>query len=494
MQNSPLRRPAVALLSVFTFGSLALSPICFSQEKKKPADAAKPKAEEKKTPEAPPIHKVKAGLFEIKVDLEGAFEATQSSPIAIDSKAWTDLTVVSVSAHGEKVKKGDVIAKFDDEKLRKAIDEIIHNTPLAELTLETAVAELDTLEKTTPLDLEASRRSKMQAEENLAYFEDITLPMKKRDVEEGQKRGIQSLSYAEEELNQLKKMYKQDDLTEETEEIILTRSQNQVNTIKWQLEQSKARSERTLNTSIPREHEALTLALDRTQVTWRATEKSTRAALEKKRLEVEKAHRDHDKAAEKLADMEADLKLLTVTAPHDGIVYYGASARGKWITGQTIEKKLVPGGKVLPKEIFITLVDPSQQQIRVSTPEAKLKHLKPGIEGTASPAWDGDTKLETKINTINYVPFADKTFDTVFTTPKNAAEQIFPGMGAKISLELYKKEKALTVPKKAVKKEGADHFVTMKDGKKQKVKIGKSNATMTEILEGLKAGDEVKTK
>ena len=154
----------------------------------------------------------------------------------------------------------------------------------------------------------------------------------------------------------------------------------------------------------------------------------------------------------------------------------------------------MPGGKVLPKEIFITLVDPSQQQIRVSTPEAKLKNLKQGLEGSASPAWDTDTKLKTKIKSISYIPFADRTFDTVFTAPKNAGEQIFPGMGAKISLELYKNEKALTVPKKAVKKEGADHFVTMKDGKKQKVKLGKSNSTMTEVLEGLKAGDEVKTK
>ena len=70
----------------------------------------------------------------------------------------------------------------------------------------------------------------------------------------------------------------QDDLTEETEEIILTRSQNQVNSIKWQLEQSKARAERNLSTTIPREHDALKLALDKTQVTWRAGEMGHRSS------------------------------------------------------------------------------------------------------------------------------------------------------------------------------------------------------------------------
>ena len=104
MQILPLRRTAVTLLSIFTLGSGALS-----QEKKKPADAVKPKAEEKKVPETPPVHKIKAELFEIKVELEGAFEATNSSAIALDPKAWSDLTVVTAAAHGDKIKKGDVI-------------------------------------------------------------------------------------------------------------------------------------------------------------------------------------------------------------------------------------------------------------------------------------------------------------------------------------------------------------------------------------------------
>ncbi len=91
------------------------------------------------------------------------------------------------------------------------------------------------------------------------------------------------------------------------------------------------------------------------------------------------------------------------------------------------------------------------------------------------------------------VPFSDRTFDTVFTAPKSKdGDQIYPGMGAKITLEIDKKEDALTVPKKAVTKEGDKHFVTLKGGKKQPVKVGKSNDKVTVILEGLKAGDEVK--
>ncbi len=491
------QRTAVAATAVFFFGLVAFSPAGISQEKKKPEPDPKDKKAEKseeKKPETPPLYTVKEAPFEIKVELEGIFEARKASEITVEPKAWSDLTLIEALPHGTEVKKGDVIARFDTEKLKKEIEDLEVNAPLAEHSLITAEAELDTLEKMTPLELESSRRGKMHAEENLAYFEDVTLPMQKKDATEGMKRYVQNLAYAQEELNQLKKMYEADDMTEETEEIILQRAQNQVDAATWSLEQAKARTDRVLNTSIPRDHEAKKHELEKTQVNWRASEKTMRDALEKKRLDVAKARRDHEKAAEKLAEMREDLKSLTVNAPHDGIVYYGAALRGKWITGAVIEKKLVPGGKVMPKEVILTLVDPAKQQIRASVPEAKLKNLEPGIEGMAHPAWDADAKAKTKLESLAYVPFADKTFDSVFSTPLSGKDQIYPGMGAKIALEVYKNEKALAVPKSAVKKEGNGHVVILKDGKKRKVKVGKSSGTQTEILEGLKVGDEVKTK
>ena len=61
----------------------------------------------------------------------------------------------------------------------------------------------------------------------------------------------ESLAYAAEELNQLKKMYEADDLTEETEEIILQRAQNQYDRAKFSLEAARIRNEDTLKIQIP---------------------------------------------------------------------------------------------------------------------------------------------------------------------------------------------------------------------------------------------------
>ena len=46
-------------------------------------------------------------------------------------------------------------------------------------------------------------------------------------------------------------MYEEDDLTEETEEIIITRTQNEVNRLKFALEGAKIRNEKSLKIQIP---------------------------------------------------------------------------------------------------------------------------------------------------------------------------------------------------------------------------------------------------
>ena len=58
------------------------------------------------------------------------------------------------------------------------------------------------------------------------------------------KSSEQYLAYAAEELNQLKKMYEADDLTEETEEIILQRAQYQYERAKFSMKQLKLETKR----------------------------------------------------------------------------------------------------------------------------------------------------------------------------------------------------------------------------------------------------------
>lgn len=222
----------------------------------KPADTkpAEAKPNESKPAEATTIHKIQEGEFEVKLSLDGVFEAVKQTPIALDPREWSDLTVVSVVDHGTQVKKGDVLVKLETRDLEEQIADIERARPLEELNLKLAHQEFATLERTTPLALESARRAKMEGEQDLAHYEDNERAMEERNARENVKRIEQNLAYTKEELDQLEKMYAADELTEETEEIILQRARNDVAYYEWMLEQTRARSERSLNTLIPRQY------------------------------------------------------------------------------------------------------------------------------------------------------------------------------------------------------------------------------------------------
>ena len=97
----------------------------------------------------------------------------------------------------------------------------------------------------------------MEAEEALAYFEEVQLQQNREMAKESLQSAEFRLEYAQEELNQLEKMYEEDNLTEETEEIILKRTRRSVESAKRSLERTRLATKRTLKVTLPRSHDAL---------------------------------------------------------------------------------------------------------------------------------------------------------------------------------------------------------------------------------------------
>ena len=450
------------------------------------------KPEAKPAPGAP-THTVKAEPFVQKVKVSGTVQGTRETPVELNLKRWSDLTVVRAAAHGSMVKAGEVIIELETKDLAKKIGELKRLLPSQELDLAAVELELDKAEKVTPLSLEKAMRDKMQAEQDLAHFEDKDRPMQERAAREDVKEITESLAYAQEELNQLKKMYEKDNLTEETEEIILRRAENTVGRYQWMLEQTAARTERTLNVMLPRTHESLKRSLEMRQIEWRAGEKAMRDGLEKARLSTAAKRREMEETRKALAEHEEDLAAMRVTAPHDGIVYYGMSQRAKWTTASLVDRKLIPGGKLSMREIVMTIVDPSKVRVLLSLTEEQLQDLAEGQKGGCQAKWKPDFKFSATLESILYVPYADKTFDAVLSlkTPKEAPA-LLPGMSADAEIVVYEKADALLLPKGAIKKEGEREVVTLADGKAVTVKTGRAEGDRVEILEGLKAGAVVR--
>ncbi len=435
--------------------------------------------------------KAKTERFETRLELEGFVESKTNTAIRINPKSWADLTVLDVVDHGTVVKKGDVIMRFETDKLLLAIEDLEASLPLAKVKLETSKTDLALLEKTAPLQFENQRRNQSEKEADFVYFEKVQRPQNERSARERLKSAENYLLYNEEELKQLKKMYENDDMTEETEEIILKRAQDEVDRGKWSLELTKGSTDRSLNVFIPREHESLQQGLKISQLEWEQAEARNNRNFTTKKLEIEDLERSLAKNIEKIADLKGDLDSLVVKAPHDGVVYYGTNVKGKW-NASMVDRKLVPGGKAMPGETLVTVADPNQLQVQVAVAEADLRDLKPGLKSRLSLKWNPTIKLDSSVVSLSYVPDASSTFPTVFSLDKSRSTlPIFPGMGVKLNMDTYLNENALLVPLKAVKTEGDKSYVIKRDGTKLPVELGRADKENQEILNGLSAGDEI---
>jgi HlyD family secretion protein len=460
---------------------------------------AKPQAvAPEKSPSTPPTHTVARAPAKAKVQLDAVLEATEMAPVKLEPKAWTDLTVLEAVPHGARVRKGDVLVKIDTEKLKEQINETEQDQAAAVLGLELAQFELENLEKTTPLKLEAAKRTQRNSSEDFDYFESTGRAQREKSTKFNLKGAEQRLDGAREELKQLEKMYKADDVTEDTEEIILRRQKFAVESAEYGLETSKQFADLSLKTSIPREAEALKAGRRDQELALALAEQTLPRTLAKKRYETEKLKRDQKKAEKRFADLKKDLDVLDVRAPMDGVVYYGACEAGKWPTGAAVAKKLMPTGKLTPNEVFMTVVNPEKMVLKGVVPESDLSKVKTGMEGQAAPVAAPDKKLPVKLDELGYVPAPTGGFDARLSVKPDPNLRLMPGMNCKVSLGETQKSDALLVPKEAVFAEGGQSFVYVQksggESEKRSVKTGEAEGSMVAVTQGLSEGEKVLLK
>jgi multidrug efflux pump subunit AcrA (membrane-fusion protein) len=443
--------------------------------------------------------KVEKGPLKAQVELKGIFEAEKTTELSVRPEEWSQpLVVVKALPHGQTVKQGDVLVQFETEKIDRAIDDLKMDVGLSELGLELAQQELPILEKFLPLDLAAAERDKQVAEEDLKNFLEVDRPLSEQSAVFMARSSEEYLKYAREELRQLEAMYRDKDLTEDTEEMILQRQRFQVESAEFQLKQSKNQSKQTLEVKLPRQEQLMREAAVKQTLAFERARSSLPLALNQKRLAFRKQKADLAKSAERLKDLLADREALTVKAPADGVVYYGKAADGEWSGVSSASQKLVPGGNVMPVEVFMTVVQPRPMFVRATVEEKDLHELESGVKGLVKPAGYPDVRLAARLVAINPAPRSSGQFEArVEVEIGDDAPPLAPGMTGSVNLARTIKDEALTLPESAVFTEdgGLTRFVyrpkTGGEPEKRTVKAGRTVDGRTEILEGLSEGDEV---
>jgi multidrug efflux pump subunit AcrA (membrane-fusion protein) len=485
----PLKRLAAALI-LFLLVSVALSD-------EGTVKSPPPKADK---PAGAGTAKVDKGLFQATVTLKGIFTATQMSEVVLRPEAWAQMpgqgfNVLTAVEPGTKVKKGDVIVTLQTDKIDRAIRDLEAEQQLVQVAIRLAEEELPVLEKSTPVDIAAAERSKRQADEDLKKFLEVDRPLAEATAENAAKNAQHFLDYAKEELKQLQKMYRSKDLTEETEEIILKRQRHQVEMAEFTLKSATIKRDQALKVELPRQEQTnrdnatkQTLGLEKASATLPLT-------LKQKHLALDKLRYDSDKAAERLQHLKKDREAMAVRAPADGIVYHGRCLNGQW-NPAAVTSRLQRGGVLMPEEVFMTVVSARPVTVQAVAEEKDLHWLKEGIKGKAIPSGYPELRLPVELTSLALVPQAPGSFAMTFKVEAaSIPESVMPGMACAVKVVAYRKENALTLPSSAVFSDDDEEHYVYRAGSTDKVvvKVGKTSGDRSEILDGLKEGDEVRT-
>jgi HlyD family secretion protein len=373
---------------------------------------------------------------------------------------------------------------------------------IGELSLRQLESDLSVQEKTAPADLLAAGRAKQEADEDLKYFLEKNRELETQSADFNLKNGKHFLEYAQEELKQLEKMYRADDLREETEEIILKRQRNAVENARFNLERTEIARDQMLKTTLPRQEQKLREAVDHANVALEKLQLAAPVGATKARLELEKLRTERERNSEKLEKLRHDLELMTVRAPRNGVVYYGVSKLGQWTTAASLAERLRRGGSIQQNEVVMTIVDPDALDVCATVPEADLHLVLSGMTGRVTPTGYPGHSLPATVAELPSFPDPAGKFSARLKLDAGQLTKLdrrpVPGMTCKAKFISCNKPDAIAIPSKAIFNDAGEVssdyvFVEGAGGKpeRRKVQTGQSEGDRVEITDGLSEGETV---
>lgn len=223
---------------------------------------------------------------------------------------------------------------------------------------------------------------------------------------------------------------------------------------------------------------------------------------ENARLSYIKAKENYQTSLNSVAKAETNLGYATITSPIDGVVLSKAVEEGQTVAASFSTPTL-----------FTIAQDLTDMRVIADIDEADIGEVKEGqrvtftVDAFPNDTFNGSvTQVRQEAKTESNVV----TYEVVISAPNNDLK-LKPGLTANVTIYTMEKKNVLSVPSKALRFTPNEHLlgkdesvidckgkekVWIRDGKSLKataVRTGTTNGTMTEILDGLKAGTTVIT-
>ncbi|MFT5905656.1 MAG: HlyD family secretion protein [Cryomorphaceae bacterium] len=443
-------------------------------------------------------HTAKAGKFEQIIKLEAAAIPDAGYPVSIKPVVWTSVKIEKLLPHGSPVKKGEKLLWIDTDALDKKIKEFTKERVKQKLVLESSELELAALKNTTADSLAKAGMEYKRFQEDSDYYKKVTKPQNVSDREYKVKRANDYLSYTQEELDQLLKMYEEDGLTEETEEIIIKRAKHGLTGSKRTLAKAERDASYEGKVTTPRNDADWAISAEAKKRSWELTQKSLPLALKIKELDVAKLRRDDAIAAEQLKDLNADRELVEFKSPVNGVVYFGEFKDGKWINEAA--KKIMRKGGVVPSNVTLMTIVPADTKLKFNAflTEKQRQLFTPEQTGNLRLHSNPWKSISMKSELISEHPDFAHQWLVSFTSQADLPAGVMIGSKANISIVAASADDVLSIPVNAVKSNPDGTYtirIKMAEGDPEvtTVELGRQAGDKIEVLSGLKNGQVILT-
>src|SRR5262249_14942570 len=209
---------------------------------------------------------------------------------SLEREAWGGEWKVLEAVGGQgPVVAGKVLVSFDTDKIDEAIALGEKDFEIATRALGQRREENQRAAETSAVALAQAEEEKSAADERLEHFRKTDRELRIKESEEQIKSSKDGIQDQEEELAQLRKMYKADDVVEETEEIVMKRAERALTRSKVWLAFQESRFKTMVELQLPRELHGIELEVRKTALGLDRLRATSAIALEQGRIDFAKA-------------------------------------------------------------------------------------------------------------------------------------------------------------------------------------------------------------
>jgi len=368
--------------------------------------------------------------------LKGVIEAVVTEEIEAGTEQITSYTIERLVPHGATVKAGQNIVWFDSEPINEKMKAADIEMRLATITMEEDEFNHKQFLASQKLKRSAVERTWKTAQQSYTNFVKVDRERTIKTQENLLKGSLASLENTKEELDQLQQMYDADELTEESEEIVLKRAKRAVESAEFRHQSTIISVDRAIKQVLPR-----TIAVQEATFTTaeHAHEKAVRdLAVESTRAQIEiaKKREAYKKAQTKLSELKAERKNVALASKIAGIVVHGKLTRGKLSDKPSL---LTKGTTVTGSQVIATVLAPGKLQVRLDLAQSNLPVVTPGAKCTVTVPGVEGFKAAGTVKSVSAIPYAGSRYDCVvsFSAGKR---KLTPAMACDVSFAAKEKD------------------------------------------------------